>query len=73
MRDRCLQGVEAVVERQQRVPAKGNDDGFVLNRENGRSRLSRPGWQIGDRASPLPLGDGFLIDAVSAGLRLSLL
>jgi hypothetical protein len=51
MRDRRLQSIETVVEWQQRVPTKGNDDGLVLNRENGRPRLSRPGRQIGDARS----------------------
>ncbi len=35
MRDRGLQRVETIVEWQQRVPAKGDDDGLVLNGENG--------------------------------------
>ena len=29
-----LQGIEAVVERQQRVLAEGDDDGLVLERQN---------------------------------------
>jgi hypothetical protein len=29
-----LEGVEAVVERQQRVTAEGNDDGLVLDRQD---------------------------------------
>jgi putative transposase len=32
MRQRCLQGIKAIVERQERVPAKGDDDRFVLDR-----------------------------------------
>jgi hypothetical protein len=31
MRDGRLQGVEAVVERQQRMPSEGDDDGFFLD------------------------------------------
>lgn len=34
MRDGGLQGIEAIVERQQRVLAKGDDDGLVLERED---------------------------------------
>jgi hypothetical protein len=32
VRDRRLQGIETVVERQQRVPAKRDDDSLVLDR-----------------------------------------
>ena len=31
MREGGLQGVKAVVERQQRMPSKGDDDGLFLN------------------------------------------
>ncbi len=31
MRDRRLQGVEAIVEREHHMPSEGNDDGFVLH------------------------------------------
>jgi hypothetical protein len=30
MRDRRLQGIKAVVERQQSMPSEGNDDGLFL-------------------------------------------
>jgi hypothetical protein len=39
MRDRGLQGVEAVVDRQQRVPPEGDDDSLVLDRQDGRPRI----------------------------------
>jgi Ser-tRNA(Ala) deacylase AlaX len=32
MRQRCLQGIKAIVDQQERVPAKGDDDRFVLDR-----------------------------------------
>lgn len=38
LRDRGLKSVEAIVQRQQRVPAKGNDNGFLLKRKNGGLR-----------------------------------
>ena len=31
VRDRRLKGIQAIIERQQRMLAKGNDDGFVLD------------------------------------------
>jgi len=34
MRDRRLEGVQAIIQWQQRVPAECNDDGFVLDTEN---------------------------------------
>jgi hypothetical protein len=34
LRDRGLQGVEAVVERKQRVLAEGHDDGLLFDRQN---------------------------------------
>ena len=39
MRDRRLQRIEAVVERQQRMPPEGDDDGLLLDRQNGGLRL----------------------------------
>ncbi|MBJ7542581.1 hypothetical protein JDN41_03315 [Rhodomicrobium udaipurense] len=35
MRNGRLQGVKAIVERQERMPAKGDDDRFLLRRQNG--------------------------------------
>jgi hypothetical protein len=32
--DRGLEGIEAVIERQERVPAEGNHDGLLLDREH---------------------------------------
>ena len=60
MRDRRLQGVEAIVERQQRMPAEGDDDRLLLDRQNRRLWLLRPGPLIGDRGALLPFGDGLL-------------
>jgi hypothetical protein len=35
LRDRCLQGTDAVVERKESMPAQGNDNGFLSKRKNG--------------------------------------
>ena len=66
MRDGRLEGVEAVVERQQGVPPEGDDDGFLLGRERGGVRLSRAGWQVGDRGPLAPFGDRLGVHPVAA-------
>lgn len=42
VRNRSLQGVEAVVQCQQRVPTEGHDDGFQLGAEHRRNWLWAP-------------------------------
>src|SRR5262245_38347549 len=69
MRDRRLQGVEAIIERQQGVATKGDDNRLFLDREHRRSRLSLAGRQIGRRRPPLPLRHGLLIDPVALSQR----
>jgi len=67
VRDRCLQGVEAVIEREEGVFAKGDDDRLILDAEHGRMSISRPRRQIFDRRALLPLGNRLLVDAVALG------
>src|ERR1700733_11485201 len=69
MRDRRLQGIEAIVERQERVPAEGDEDRLLLDREHRGFWFTRAGWQIGDGAALLPFGDGLRVDAVAQGQR----
>src|SRR5580704_5392556 len=69
MRDRRLQGIEAIVERQERVPAEGDEDRLLLDRAHRGFRFTRAGWQIGDGAALLPFGDGLRVDAVAPGQR----
>ena len=69
MRDGRLQGVEAVVERQQGVPSERHDHGFFLNRQDRRPRRPRPRWQIGNGGSRPPLCDGLRVDAVALRQR----
>ena len=57
LRDGRLQGIEAVVERQQRMPTKGNDNSFLLKGKNGGLRC-RPGLPVRNRGPLPPLGDG---------------
>src|SRR3954467_11430398 len=69
MRDCRLECVQAVIERQKRMPAEANDDRLFLDRQHRRSRFlwSRP--SVHDRAARLPLAHRLLIDAVMSGKR----
>src|SRR4051812_31551966 len=69
MRNCRLGGVQAVIERQKRMPAEANDDRLFLDRQHRRSRFlwSRP--SVHDRAARLPLAHRLLIDAVTSGER----
>ena len=69
MRDRCLERIEAVVERQQRVLAESDDDGFFLDRQHRGLRVLRAGRQISGGGSPLPFGDRLLVDPVARSQR----
>jgi hypothetical protein len=62
-----LEGVEAVVERQQRMTAEGNDDGLILDRQDRGSGLLRASAQVGDGGPPPPLGHGLGVDPVAPG------
>lgn len=53
--DGRLQGVEAIIQRQERVAAEGDDDSFLLNGERGGMCLARPGGQISDGGALAPL------------------
>ena len=67
MREGGLERVEAIIERQERVPPKGNDDSLFLKREHRRLGLLGSGGPVGNRATLLPLGDGFWIGPVALG------
>ena len=73
LRNRRLESVEAVVQRQQRVLAKRHDDGLLLHRKNRRSRNGWAGSAIGGGLALLPLGDRLLVDAVTTGQSLQAL
>ncbi len=69
VRDRRLQTIEAVVEREQRVPSESDDDRLLLEREHGGARLfgSHPG--IRRRRPFAPLLHRRRTDAVAPGQR----
>ncbi len=58
MRDRRLQRVEAVVQRQARVATEGDDDRRLINGQHLRVRILRTGRQILERRALLPFRDG---------------
>src|SRR5208283_4055617 len=67
VRDCRLQGIEAIIEGEQRMVSEGDDDRFFLDRQHRRLRILRPGRQIGNRAPLLPLCDGLLVDPIAFG------
>ena len=67
MRDGRLQRIEAIIERQERMPPEGDNDRLVPDRKNRGPRLFRAGRMIGDQTPLLPLGDGLLVDPISLG------
>ena len=64
LRDGGLEGIEAVVERQRRVLAKGDNDSFLLDRKDSRSGKGWPRATIGSGLALLPFGDGRRADAM---------
>ena len=67
MRDRRLQGVQAVIQWQQGMPPKRDDDRFVLDRQNGRARVFWTGRQIVDGTALLPLRNRLRVDPMTMG------
>ena len=70
MRKRWLQGIEAIVQRQERVPPECDDHRLFIFAENCGARLSRSGLSILNSLSLAPLGNRLGIDPqLSAQLR----
>src|SRR5215211_6535662 len=66
MREGGLEGIETVVQRQERVAPERDDDG-LLGREYRRARLLRAGALVLDRGALLPFGHRLRVDAVTLG------
>ena len=64
---RRLQRIETIVERQEGMPPKGDDNRLVLDGQHRRLCVFGSGRQIGDGLALFPFGDGLLIDPVAPG------
>ena len=64
MRDRRLQGIEAVVQRQERVLAEGNDRRFFLGGQHRRARALRSHGRAMHEGPLAPLGDRLVVQSV---------
>ena len=69
LRDAGLQGVKAVVERQQGMAAKGDDHGLLLGAEHGGLDLAGSHHGVVGGLAPAPLLDGGGTDAMAQGER----
>src|SRR6187401_1637626 len=65
MRDRHLESLEAVIERQQRVTPEGDDDRLVFQRQHRGMWLLWSRRQISHAAPLLPLRNRLLVDAIA--------
>jgi len=69
VRDRGLQRIEAVVEREQAMAAEGDDHRLLLEGQHRGMRLGRTHRPVGHRLAPAPLLDRGRADPVAAGQR----
>lgn len=67
VRNAGLQGIKAVIQRQQRVLAKDNARRFFLCRQNRRPWRLRPDRLVFDRCSLAPFADGLRIYPIPFG------
>src|SRR6185312_10388558 len=67
VRNGRLQGIEAVVERQHRVLAEGDDDALFLRRQDCRARSLRPHGSVVDEGPFAPLGNRLVVQPVLCG------
>ena len=67
LRNGGLKCIKTIIQRQERVLAKGDRDRLLLPGEGGGSRLLWPHGSIFHRSAFAPFGDGLGIDAVTLG------
>jgi hypothetical protein len=67
MRDGRLQGIEAIVERQQRMPPESDDDRLFLDGKDCRLGFLWACREISNGLALLLLRDSFLVDPVAPG------
>ena len=67
VRDGGLERIEAIVERQEGVPADGNDDRLFFGCEHGGARRLRPHRRVMHEGSSAPLRDRFGVQSMLGG------
>ena len=67
MGNRFLQGIKAIIQRQQGLAAEGHDNGFFLMAQDSGSRLLRSHRQVLDGIAPVPLRNRLGVDAMPLG------
>lgn len=67
VRDHRLERVPAIVERQQRVAAKGDADRLFLRRQRSRTRALRTHRVVLDEGAPASLANRLLVQVVPLG------
>lgn len=67
LRNGCLEGVEAVVQRQERVLAKGDDNGLLFASQGRGEPLLWPHGSVFHEGTFAPLLNGLWVDAVALG------
>lgn len=67
MRKAVLQGVETIIQRQQRVLPEGDAQRFFFRRRHCGARILRPHRGVFNALSRPPLATGLLIDPVLLG------
>ena len=64
VRERRLECIEAVVQRQQGMPAEGDDNGLFLRTQNRRTNRLRSHRRVLNERPLAPFGDGLVIEPV---------
>ncbi|KZL16827.1 hypothetical protein PsAD2_03299 [Pseudovibrio axinellae] len=59
-----MKGLQTIIKRQQRVPAKSNTQGLVLHGQDRGARLFWPRGQVFHGTATSPLHDRFRVEAV---------
>lgn len=65
--NRLLQGIKAVILGQRHVPSEGNKDGFVLRRQDRRTRILRTRWRVLHGRALTPFANSLLVQSVLFG------
>src|SRR5207253_5366170 len=64
-RDAGLEGVEAIVKRQQRPLTEGHDDSLLLRSENGRVGQARPHRSVFNAGTLAPFSHGLGVESIA--------